>query len=132
MAGNDEIVFLGDRGITDKQLLELVGGKSANLMRASRKKGFSIPPGFTITTKAFLRHYERAKITPRMGPGQVRSRLVDTQLDDVLKKDVIHAIGRLGRGQDMGIVVRSSATAEDLENASFAGQQETYLDIRDC
>jgi pyruvate,water dikinase len=128
--GSKDLVFLNDKKVPEKQLLNLVGGKSANLMRVLRKGlGIPVPPGFTITTKAFLKQCESLGIKPDAGPKKIRKMLMTGPLDRALEEGVVEAVEKLGVGID--IVVRSSATAEDLADASFAGQQETFLDIPD-
>jgi pyruvate,water dikinase len=126
--GNKDLVFLDDKKVPEKQLLNLVGGKSANLMRVLRKRlAIDVPPGFTITTKAFLKQCDVLGIKAGAEPKKIRRMLMTGPLDPALEEGVLEAVEKLGVGMD--IVVRSSATAEDLEDASFAGQQETFLDI---
>ena len=83
----------------------LAGGKGANLGELVRA-GFPVPPGFVITTEAY-------------DPGG--------SLTDEVRDAVLVAYARLGRPP---VAVRSSATAEDLAEASFAGQQDTFLNVR--
>ena len=83
----------------------VAGGKGANLGELVRA-GFDVPPGFVVTTEAY-------------DPGGT--------LGDGVREAVLAAYDRLGRPP---VAVRSSATAEDLAEASFAGQQDTYLNVR--
>ncbi len=93
------IVSLAD---LDPEALSLAGGKAVQLARMSRG-GLPVPPGFCITTDAFRRG-----------------------MDSELASAVARAYEALGGGP---VAVRSSATAEDLPDASFAGQQDTFLNI---
>jgi rifampicin phosphotransferase len=129
----------------------LVGGKGANLGELSRMEGLRVPDGFCVTTDAFQRIMAEAASVPRIPT-------IDDQLDRLsrLKPDdrqAIHALSAeirrtvegiaipddlaaaitrpLARfGEQAAYAVRSSATAEDLPTASFAGQQDTYLNVR--
>lgn len=123
--------------------LPKVGGKGANLGEMTRA-GFRVPPGFCVTTAAFRRFMascadvdELYVALAAVGPGdvdaartvgeRVRNRLADVPVPPA----VAHAVLDAWRGQGEGhaYAVRSSATAEDLPDASFAGQQDTYLNI---
>ncbi|MGW0806707.1 PEP/pyruvate-binding domain-containing protein [Nonomuraea sp. NPDC002799] len=100
--------------------LPLAGGKGANLGELVRN-GFPVPDGFVITTRA----YERA------GRGDdTRGYEVDDtrayEMSGELREEIAGAYAALGGGP---VAVRSSATAEDLPGAAFAGQQDTYLNI---
>ena len=129
-----------------------VGGKNASLgemRRELRPKGVSIPDGFAITAHAYRYLLSSAGISEKMqeiladldthdienlkDKGQkVRSLIYNAVFPDDLKKAILDAYKHLCEeyGQDTDVAVRSSATAEDLPDASFAGQQETYLNIR--
>lgn len=110
----------------------LVGGKGANLSRMLRA-GLPVPNGFVVTTDAYRRYLEAADPQGHL-PHLVDSadeagirELFTTPLPVDLAHDVVTAWRDLGGG---AVAVRSSGTAEDLTGASFAGQQDSYLNIR--
>jgi len=128
----------------DASMLPQVGGKAANLGELTRA-GFSVPPGFCLTTQAYT------SVTSGTELESVLDQLASTPADDVthleicaatarsrllavsIPIDIVEAITRayheLAPDKTLPVAVRSSATAEDLPFASFAGQQETYLNI---
>ena len=130
----------------------LVGGKNASLgemFRTLKPKGVNVPDGFATTSEAYwavLDHNQlREKIFPLLDAldiedvvrlaevGQtIREWLAHAELPTALIEEISHAYRQLcdEAGGMVEVAVRSSATAEDLPNASFAGQQETYLNIR--
>ncbi|MEW5837529.1 MAG: phosphoenolpyruvate synthase [Pseudomonadota bacterium] len=130
----------------------LVGGKNASLgemFRTLKPKGVNVPDGFATTSDAYwavLDHNGlRDKIFPLLDAlniedvvrlaevGQtIREWLAHAELPAALIEEISHAYRQLcdEAGGTVEVAVRSSATAEDLPNASFAGQQETYLNIR--
>lgn len=133
--------------------LPLVGGKNASLgeMYSSlTAKGIKIPPGFAITADAFseLMNLNDLKtqvysLLSNLDPHdteklsqtglKVRSMLRNAELPEIIQKEIRQAYIELSKktGKAMlDVAVRSSATAEDLPDASFAGQQETFLNIR--
>ncbi len=124
--------------------LPLVGGKGANLGEMSRA-GFPVPPGFCVTTHAF-HHFvancpqmsqfyaalsaipaEDLMATRKIGE-EIRQTLHAVPIPDAVATAVRHAWHNLD--PNAAYAVRSSATAEDLPDASFAGQQDTYLNVR--
>ncbi|WNB77550.1 phosphoenolpyruvate synthase [Methylomonas koyamae] len=134
------------------QDIPLVGGKNASLgemYRALAGEGIRVPNGFAITAEAYRYLLDQAGAWPRL-----HELLDDVDADDVadlarraqqarelvyaaplpadLQAEINAAFAELQceYGADMSVAVRSSATAEDLPNASFAGQQDTYLNIR--
>ncbi|MCA9873857.1 MAG: hypothetical protein KC441_09385 [Anaerolineales bacterium] len=126
----------------NKDDLPRVGGKGANLGEMTRA-GFPVPPGFCLTTAAYRRFLTAAAedvfaALDSITPGDLeRARAVGQQVRQQLGQlpvppDVAERV--LTAWQDAGeqhaYAVRSSATAEDLPDASFAGQQDTYLNIR--
>lgn len=122
----------------------LVGGKGANLGELSRVDGILVPAGFCVTTDAFRRIMtavswpeDQLGRLSRLDPGdreairalsaEVRQALEEITVPDDLAAAITRSVSRLG-GQ-AAYAVRSSATAEDLPTASFAGQQDTYLNV---
>ncbi|WP_017558117.1 rifamycin-inactivating phosphotransferase [Nocardiopsis baichengensis] len=121
-----------------------VGGKGAHLGELSRIDGVSVPDGYCVTTAAFRRVVagvpEIGGLLDRLAaaaPGdrdeirtlsaQVRRAIEECPVPDDLAAAVTRPLARLG--EDAAYAVRSSATAEDLPAASFAGQQDTYLNV---
>jgi len=128
----------------DRTQVALVGGKGANLGELSRVDGVLVPDGFCVTTDAYRRVTTEAPaldalfeqlthLTPddreQIGAvsAQVRRAIEDYVLPDEVASAIAGALSRLG--DDTACAVRSSATAEDLPSASFAGQQDTYLNV---
>jgi phosphoenolpyruvate synthase/pyruvate phosphate dikinase len=128
----------------DRTQIAVVGGKGAHLAELARIEGIRVPDGFCVTTDAF--HRILAEATPvadcldrlaQLRPEDrtsIRALSAETRrvLEGVaLPGDVVAAIsGRLARlGEHAAYAVRSSATAEDLPTASFAGQQDSYLNV---
>ncbi|BFV55271.1 phosphoenolpyruvate synthase [Kitasatospora sp. CMC57] len=128
----------------DATQVALVGGKSAHLGELSRINGTRVPDGFCVTTDAFRRIVAEApaideqldrlahldpddREAVRSLSARIRRTVEETALPDALAAAVTGALGRLG--EQAAYAVRSSATAEDLPTASFAGQQDTYLNV---
>ncbi|MBA4603637.1 PEP/pyruvate-binding domain-containing protein, partial [Thermoactinomyces mirandus] len=128
----------------DRSSLAYVGGKGANLGELS-KAGFPVPGGFCVTTHAYKDFIatssemdalfaELDQLDPndlnqlRDLGGRIRSHLLKLELPVSLRNNIIQAWK--SAGTQYFYAVRSSATAEDLPTASFAGQQDTYLNIR--
>ncbi|MEH2139694.1 phosphoenolpyruvate synthase [Nostoc sp.] len=128
----------------DKTKLTVVGGKGANLGELTRIKGISVPDGFCISTEAFkriigetslinelldrlslLKVEDRHKI--RELSGEIRSLIEGIAIHQDINEEIARHLSRLD--EKNAYAVRSSATAEDLPTASFAGQQDTYLNI---
>ncbi len=143
------ILWFDQTGIED---VPLVGGKNASLgemYRELAEKGVKVPNGFSVTSKAYNYFLEKTGIKE-----EIKNILSDLNTQDVkslaekglkirqlflaaefpeeIKNEIITAYENLCKqyGPDTDVAVRSSATAEDLPTASFAGQQETYLNIR--
>jgi pyruvate,water dikinase len=116
-----------------------VGGKGANLGELMRA-GLPVPPGFVVTTDAYAAVAHAVGLdtklaaglgdgTPGLGDGAaaLRSDLEGAPVPDGLRAAITAAYTALG--EDAAVAVRSSATAEDLPGAAFAGQQDTYLNV---
>jgi pyruvate, water dikinase len=133
--------------------LQRVGGKNASLgelIRALGPKGIRVPGGFAVTADAFRLHLraagldssiyaELARVDRRDLDGlaevarSIRNRISGAPLPEAVAEQLQAAYARLSAEyteEATDVAVRSSATAEDLPTASFAGQQETYLNIR--
>ncbi|MFI6174133.1 PEP/pyruvate-binding domain-containing protein [Nonomuraea sp. NPDC051191] len=133
---------------------ELVGGKAAGLARLSRA-GFAVPPGFVVTVAAY-RVFAGEALPSRIGellrpvpPGdpvalnaaaaRIREAVVSTPIPQALAGSIVaayrrlgttaHAAGRRGSGP-LPVAVRSSTTAEDSAELSFAGQHDSFLNVR--
>ncbi|HEV8547112.1 MAG TPA: PEP/pyruvate-binding domain-containing protein, partial [Candidatus Limnocylindrales bacterium] len=101
-----------------------VGGKAANLGELVAN-GFSVPDGFVLTTDAYRAAADSAGVDPSR-PEEAAERLRNADLPAAVVTAVLEAYRGLGGSS---VAVRSSATAEDLPGASFAGQQDTYLGV---
>jgi len=128
----------------DKTKLSMVGGKGANLGELSKIEGIPVPEGFCVTTEAYkmitgnneelnslLDELVHLRVEDREKVGEVskKVRMVIERIS--ISKDIAEEImGYLTKfGEKDAYAIRSSATAEDLPTASFAGQQDTYLNI---
>jgi rifampicin phosphotransferase len=103
--------------------LPVAGGKGANLGELIHA-GFPVPDGFVITTDAYVAAASAAGVDPK-DPAAARAKLTDT----AMPADIANAVRDAYRALGGHVAVRSSATAEDLPEASFAGQQDTILDV---
>lgn len=130
----------------------LVGGKNASLgemYRELTQQGIKIPNGFAITAEAYRYVLDQAgawdllhEALDELDPDNVadlakrarkaREIIYAAPLPEDLENEILNAFAQLRQeyGEDLSVAVRSSATAEDLPTASFAGQQDTYLNIR--
>jgi len=128
----------------DKTKLQAVGGKGANLGELSRIEGIQVPDGFCISIEAFKRiigetssinelldQLSLLKIEDRDKIAELSSEIRRVIEGMAIPQNIIEEITRFlsGLGEKNAYAVRSSATAEDLPTASFAGQQDTYLNI---
>ncbi|WP_375744174.1 phosphoenolpyruvate synthase [Corallococcus interemptor] len=128
----------------DPSQVAVVGGKGAHLGALSKLDGIRVPDGFCVTTDAFQRVMAEApsvndqliqlsRLKPddreplRTLSAELRRTLEGTAIPDELALAITHAHARIG--EHAAYAVRSSATAEDLPTASFAGQQDTYLNV---
>ncbi|MEM1977211.1 MAG: phosphoenolpyruvate synthase [Nitrososphaerota archaeon] len=134
-----------------KEDVPLVGGKCANLGEMINA-GIPVPPGFAITAYAYKRFIEETGIAQKIydildetitdprNPAQyeeaskkIRKLIESTPIPKEIRDAIVEAYRELSKKigvKDVYVAVRSSATAEDLPGASFAGQQETYLNVR--
>ena len=132
------------------QDLDLVGGKNASLgemIGNLTSLGINVPDGFATTSHAyrdFLKHEELGdrinKVLSELDVDdlsaltetgkKIRKWVLETELPKKLMSEIHCAWEEMTEGKDLALAVRSSATAEDLPDASFAGQQETFLNIR--
>jgi pyruvate,water dikinase len=135
--------------LTNKDV-ELVGGKNASIgemISGLANLGVSVPGGFATTSHAYRDFLAQGGLDER-----IRGALAELDVDDVerlavvgkeirgwmlatpfpsrLNDEVLEAWRNMGQGSEFAVAVRSSATAEDLPEASFAGQQETFLNVR--
>ena len=114
-----------------------VGGKNASLgemVRALEGRGIRVPDGFATTTDAYRSFLSHNDLVDRISedPKGARQLMLDAKLPPSLAEEVRTAYRELsGRHEDeaVSVAVRSSATAEDLPEASFAGQQESFLNV---
>ncbi|HEX5495010.1 MAG TPA: rifamycin-inactivating phosphotransferase [Mycobacteriales bacterium] len=128
----------------DQTQVAVVGGKSAHLGALSRIEGIRVPGGFCVTTDAFRRimaeapsiddrldQLSRVNLDDREAIGTLSAQIRRTIEGIAIPGDLAAAIIRAlaGLGERAAYAVRSSATAEDLPTASFAGQQDTYLNV---
>ncbi len=128
----------------DPTQVAVVGGKGAQLGGLSRIDGVRVPVGFCVTTEAFRRIMAEAPAVndqldrlARLNPddreairtlsAQLRGTIEAVTIPGELAAAITRALARLG--EQAAYAVRSSATAEDLPTASFAGQQDTYLNV---
>lgn len=128
----------------DKTKISMVGGKGANLGELSRITEILVPEGFCVTTEAYkkitedneelkglldeLSHFGVEDIEKiREISSEIRKVIEGITIPEVINEEIARSILRLGEKDSYA--VRSSATAEDLPTASFAGQQDTYLNI---
>lgn len=114
------VQYVLDLREVDAGQLSLVGGKAAQLGALTDVEGVRVPPGFVVTTEAYAEAVSALPVRDRRSVGAVA-------LPEGLVAAVTEAVGRADAGTAWA--VRSSATAEDLPTASFAGQQDTYLNV---
>jgi len=137
--GQKAIVWFNE---VTKEDVATVGGKGANLGEMTRA-GIPVPPGFIVTADAYFDFLEKSKLADEirkllkpLNPdnsnqlhqiaGQVKQLISDTHIPREIAGEIEQAYKKMGGGL---VAVRSSATAEDLPEASFAGQQRTFLNI---
>ena len=149
MSQNPFILWFEEIGIDD---VPLVGGKNASLGEMYQhltSKGVKVPNGFAITAEAYKHLLKEAGVEEAIREAldgldthnikdlkkrgkKVRDIILKADFPEDLEKAIIDAYKKMEEiyGEGVDVAVRSSATAEDLPDASFAGQQETYLNIR--
>jgi len=137
-----------------KEDVPLVGGKGANLGEMT-SAGIPVPPGFCVTAEAYKYFVENVRVEDgrtlqewimdlisktnvddskqlQENTAKIREKIISMEMPEEIAKEIEQAYKELSQrfGKDeVYVAVRSSATAEDLPEASFAGQQETYLDV---
>jgi phosphohistidine swiveling domain-containing protein len=126
-----------------KDDIALVGGKGANLGELSHA-GLPVPPGFVVTTRAYDAFVEAGDLKDEIvglasqaedpaafeaAEERIRALFARGEIPDDVAAEVRTAYDRLANENGQAVAVRSSATAEDLPGASFAGQQDTYLNV---
>ncbi|MFF8293292.1 rifamycin-inactivating phosphotransferase [Streptomyces sp. NPDC016309] len=136
--------YVWDLREADERHVDVVGGKGAQLGALSRIDGVPVPEGFCVTTDAFRRIMaEVPSIDERLDrlagldaddregirtlSAEIRGSIEGTAVPDEVAAAITGALS--GFGEQAAYAVRSSATAEDLPTASFAGQQDTYLNV---
>ncbi len=119
-----------DLGCLGADVLPVVGGKAASL-GALIRAGFPVPPGFCVTTVAYARVAADVFDSEAQDTGSIAEQARTAIRAAPVPAAIADAVQRAYRdlGDDVPVAVRSSATAEDLPWASFAGQQDTYLNI---
>ncbi|MDN5565301.1 MAG: phosphoenolpyruvate synthase [Psychrobacter sp.] len=133
-----------------KNDVDTVGGKNSSLgemISHLSDLGVSVPGGFATTADAFNRFLTETGLLDKINNElkaldvndvnklaatgkKIRGWIIDQDLPSDLEAQVRQSFEEMSKGEDISVAVRSSATAEDLPDASFAGQQETYLNIR--
>ncbi|MEK6978763.1 MAG: phosphoenolpyruvate synthase [Candidatus Micrarchaeota archaeon] len=131
-----------------KANLAEAGGKGANLGEMTRA-GFPIPPGFVVTSAAYYKHLDANNLRGAISAilsnldvedsdslnaasEKIKTLIIEGKIPEDVKNDILNYYKRLCERatREVFVAVRSSATAEDLPTASFAGQQSTYLNVR--
>ena len=144
---NAQVISLDKLGKND---IDKVGGKNASLgemISHLTDLGVSVPGGFATTSEAFnkfligtglqdkikdaLQGLDVDDVAALTATGKkIRDMIIEQELPKDLEQEIREAFAEMSQGEDIAVAVRSSATAEDLPDASFAGQQETFLNIR--
>jgi pyruvate,water dikinase len=148
MTDSARVIWFGDLGRAD---VAVVGGKNSSLgelIRHLGAAGVRVPEGFATTAAAYREHLKesgldavvsgqvdrlRAGVALQDVGAAIRAAVLGAPLPDGLRRDLVEAYRELGRRtgrEEPEVAVRSSATAEDLPDASFAGQQESFLNVR--
>lgn len=122
-------------------MIELAGGKGANLGELV-SFDIRVPPGFVITSKAYSYFIAYNNLESKIksileekdsatASEEIKQLIISSQVPPDLENAILSSYDELAKkvGKEVLVAVRSSATAEDIENASFAGQQDTYLNV---
>lgn len=147
--GSPNVLWLED---VDTSNIPDVGGKNASLgelIRSMAEEGIRVPGGFATTAAAFRRYvdvnaladrvrevqneYHNGRLSLRDAGSSMRAAILSGEFPTDIAEEIRLAYGELARragSPEPAVAVRSSATAEDLPDASFAGQQETFLNVR--
>ncbi len=137
-----KIMNIKDLGVND---IPIAGGKAANLGELT-SAGFDVPPGFVLTTESYDYFLESNGLGDLLvtvmenldvssdskvqeASANIRRAFEVGKIPEDLEEQIVAEYEKLGRGSYPLVAVRSSATAEDLPTASFAGQQDTYLNV---
>ena len=143
-------VYVLDFDEVGMQDIERVGGKNASIgemLRALTRLGVRVPQGFATTAAAYREFLQQGGLDERIAAelanldiedvtalaasgARIRQWIMDTPLVAQLERAVLERWHAMDAGAGIAVAVRSSATAEDLPEASFAGQQETFLNVR--
>ena len=130
--------------------VETVGGKNASIgemIGQLARLGVKVPGGFATTADAYREFLHQGGLDEKIRAvlasldvddvkalaitgANIRKWILDTPFPPALENAVLESFRRMAGGRDIAVAVRSSATAEDLPEASFAGQQETFLNVR--
>ncbi|MDH3907254.1 MAG: phosphoenolpyruvate synthase, partial [Gammaproteobacteria bacterium] len=141
------VIKLAELGMSD---VERVGGKNASLgemISNLNGLGVTVPGGFATTATAYRDFLSADDLDARIksllddldvddiealtsAGRRIREWILNTPLPERLMAEIRSAWDEMSAGEDIAVAVRSSATAEDLPDASFAGQQETFLNVR--
>ena len=133
----------------NKSDIPLVGGKGANLGELTQN-GVNVPPGFFVTSSAYKKFISIANLDEKikeiinsldvedsaqlqLKSKEVRDLIISCKVPEEIRKNIEESYIKFGETigiKDPSVAIRSSATAEDLPEASFAGQQDTYLEIK--
>ncbi|WP_224269937.1 phosphoenolpyruvate synthase [Haloprofundus salinisoli] len=136
------VLWLDDVRAAD---IDTVGGKGASLGELT-SAGLPVPPGFVVTAETYRTFIEEAEIDEELFEAmdidpedskalaaaheRAHELITGTELPEDVREEILEAYRSVGDGEAF-VAVRSSATAEDLPDASFAGQQETFLNVRE-
>jgi pyruvate,water dikinase len=137
------VLWLSD---VDKNDIPIVGGKAANLGELLRLE-IPVPDGFVVDARTFRDFINRANLKSKIYAllqnldvekteelnrvsEEIRKMIREAEMPEEIGKEIKKAYKKLGNGKEVYVAVRSSATAEDLPDASFAGQQDTYLNVK--